>query len=582
MPSPLDIALDAVIDRIIAPGGPLETATASIRGNDYPVFKTAPNNMREYFAYFCAQQGDKEFLVYRDERYTFAQVHAEGVRIAAVLQLRHGIAKGDRVGIAMRNYPEWITAFIGLMQLGAVAVPMNAWWQAEELGYGIADSGTRLVIADEERARRLATLPGCPPVITVRTSAVVAGQLGFARIEDELAAAPPAPWYYAPITPEDDCTIMYTSGSTGSPKGAVATQRSVLSGALNYLVVGLALLELNAQAGVPAPAQQVTLLNVPLFHITGSVAVMLVSVAIGRKLVILHKWDAGEALRLIEREHVTYFVGVPTMSLELMQHPDRHAHDLSSLIDIASGGGPRPPEHVTRLGTVFPGINPVQGYGLTETNAVGAGIFRANYLAKPNSTGRASRPLVAIQIVESDAATDALAPLATGSTGEICIRSVANVRGYWNKPEATRAAFSPDGWFRTGDLGYLDADGYLFIVDRKKDIIIRGGENISCQEVENAIYAHPAVAEASVFGLPDERLGEIVGAVVHPKPGAPLEAEALHEFLARHLSSFKLPAKIWLAMEPLPKLGSAKIDKVTLRAQYRSLDGTQPEVAESV
>ncbi len=565
MTSALDSALDAVIDAIIAPGGQLEVTTASVRGTDYPVFKTAPANMRDFLAYFFAQQGDKEFLVYRDERYTFAQVHADAVRVAAVLQHRHGIAKGDRVAIAMRNYPEWITSFVAVLHLGAVAVPMNAWWQASEIGYGLADSGTRLVIADEERARRLATLEAHPPVLTVRTSAAVAGELGFARLEDELISSPPTPWFLPEIAPEDDATIMYTSGSTGSPKGAVATHRSIVSGSLNYLVAGLALLQLGAQMGIKPADQQVMLLNVPLFHITGSVPVLLVSIAIGRKMIIMHKWDAGEALRLIEHERATYFVGVPTMSLELMQHPDRDKYDLSSLVDIASGGAPRPPEHVDRLASSFPGKHPVQGYGLTETNGVGAGNFRDNYRNKPASTGRASRPLVDIRIADDD-----LTPLAQGSVGEVCIRSAANVRGYWNKPEATAAAFTADGWFRTGDLGYLDADGYLFIVDRKKDIIIRGGENISCQEVESAIYAHPAVAEASVFGVPDERLGELVGAVVYPKPGAALEADALHEFLGRQLSAFKVPAKIWLVAEPLPKLGSAKIDKVTLRAQYRA------------
>ena len=569
MASALDTALDAVIDQVIAPGGMLAVGHASVRGVDFPVFANAPANMRDYLASFFAAQGDKEFLVYRDERYTFAAVYAEAIRVAAVLQHVHGIAKGDRVAIAMRISPEWVTSFVAVLHLGAVAVPMNAWWQAAELGYGLTDSGTRLVIADEERARRLHELTERPTVVTVRTSAAVADSLGFARLEDQLTAAPAAPWFLPEIGPEDDATIMYTSGSTGSPKGAVATHRAIVSGSLNYLVAGLALLQLATAAGIKPADQQVMLLNVPLFHITGSVPVLLVSIAIGRKLIIMHKWDPGEALKLIERERATYFVGVPTMSLELMQHPDRDKYDLSSLVDIASGGAPRPPEHVTRLRTSFPGKHPVQGYGLTETNGVGAGNFRDNYLDKPASTGRASRPLVELRIAGDD-----MASLPTCHVGEVCIRSAANVRGYWNKPEATAAAFVGDGWFRTGDLGYLDEDGYLFIVDRKKDIIIRGGENISCQEVESAIYTHPAVAEASVFGLPDDRLGEIVGAVVYPKPGAALEYEALHEFLGRQLSAFKVPAKIWLVREPLPKLGSAKIDKLTLRAQYRKLQAS--------
>ena len=561
----LDTALDAVIDTIIAPGGQLAVGDVKVREATLPAFVAGPANMRDYLAYFFGTNADKEFLVYREERLTFAQVYAQAIKVAACLQHSHGIAKGDRVAIAMRNYPEWVTSFVAVLHIGAIAVPMNAWWQSDELAYGLADSGTRLIIADEERARRMADLAGSNrKLLTVRTSREVADELGFERLEDSLAAAPATPWFLPEISPEDDATIMYTSGSTGSPKGAVSTHRALASGAMNYLVAGLALLELGNQAGIAPAAQQIMLLNVPLFHITGSVPVLLVSVAIGRKMIIMHKWDAGEALRLIESERATYFVGVPTMSLELMQHPDRAKYDLSSLVDIASGGAPRPPEHVERIAESFPGKHPVQGYGLTETNGVGAGNFRDNYRSKPASTGRASRPLVELQVIDDDGR-----PLASGEVGEVCIRSVANCRGYWNKPEATAAAFAPDGWFKTGDLGLIDEDGYLFIVDRKKDIIIRGGENISCQEVESAIYGHPAVAEASVFGLPDERLGELVGAVVYPKPGAALEADALHELLSRELASFKVPSQIWLVDEPLPKLGSAKIDKVTLRKLYR-------------
>ena len=569
MKSELDSALDAVIAGITAPGGPLSVGAADVRGVTLPAFAAAPPSMREFFAFFFAANADKEFLVFGDERLTFAEVHARGLKFAAMLQHRHGIAKGDRVAIAMRNYPEWIIAFVGILHLGAIAIPMNAWWTAEELDYGLKDSGARLAVADEERARRLATLGCHATVITVRTSADVAGALGFVRAEDELIASPPSTWFLPEIAPEDDATIMYTSGSTGSPKGAVSTHRALVAAAMNYLVAGLALLELSQKAGVTPADQQVMLLNVPLFHITGSVPVLLVSIAIGRKMVIMHKWDAGEALRLIEKERATYFVGVPTMSLEMMQHPDRDKYDLSSLVDIASGGAPRPPEHVERLAKTFVGKHPVQGYGLTETNGVGAGNFRDNYRNKPASTGRAAAPLVELRIDPGDGPVGAGLP--AGTVGEVCIRTVCSCRGYWNKPEATLAAFPGDGWFRSGDLGYLDEDGYLFIVDRKKDIIIRGGENISCQEVESAIYAHPAVAEVSVFGLPDERLGEIVGAVVYPKPGAALEESAILDFVSGNLAAFKVPARLWVSVDPLPKLGSAKIDKVTLRTQYRAI-----------
>ncbi len=569
MKSALDTALDDVIHGITAPGGPLAVAEITVRDAILPGFAAAPPTMREYFAAFFTSHADKEFLVSGDERLIFAEVHARGLQFAAMLQHRHGIAKGDRVAIAMRNYPEWIIAFVGILHLGAIAIPMNAWWTADELDYGLKDSGARLAIADEERARRLATLGCHAAVLTVRTAAEVAAGLGFSRVEDELSAAPQTLWFTPNIAPEDDATIMYTSGSTGSPKGAVSTHRALVSGAMNFLVAGLALLELSNRAGVAPAAQQVMLLNVPLFHITGSVPVLLVSIAIGRKMVIMHKWDAGEALRLIEKERCTYFVGVPTMSLELMQHPDHDKYDLSSLVDIASGGAPRPPEHVDRLAKTFAGKHPVQGYGLTETNGVGAGNFRDNYRNKPASTGRAAAPLVELRIDLGDGPVGGGVP--AGIVGEVCIRTVCSCRGYWNKPEATLAAFPGDGWFRSGDLGYLDDEGYLFIVDRKKDIIIRGGENISCQEVEAALYTHPAVAEASVFGLPDDRLGEIVGAVVFAKPGSALDPDALRDFVSRDLAAFKIPARLWMSGDQLPKLGSGKIDKVALRAQYRAI-----------
>jgi acyl-CoA synthetase (AMP-forming)/AMP-acid ligase II len=278
-------------------------------------------------------------------------------------------------------------------------------------------------------------------------------------------------------------------------------------------------------------------------------------------MVMMAKWDAGEALRLIEQEKVTYFVGVPTMSLEMMTHPDRDTYDLSSLTDIAAGGAPRPVSHVERLRSTFDKAQPALGYGLTETNAAGCMNFWSNYADKPASTGRPLRPLVEIAILEVE---DRRLP--TGETGEIAIRSAANVDGYWRNPEATRKAFTDDGFMRTGDLGYLDEDGYLFIVDRKKDIIIRGGENISAAEVEAACYTLPEVAEVAVFGKPDERLGEVPVAVVHGRGG--LDERKLRAFLEPRLAAFKIPQRMIFSAEPLPRLGTGKIDRVALKAKH--------------
>jgi acyl-CoA synthetase (AMP-forming)/AMP-acid ligase II len=323
----------------------------------------------------------------------------------------------------------------------------------------------------------------------------------------------------------------------------------------------MCLLGILIEDGREPSAQARTLLSVPLFHVTGEVPVMINSFVIGRCMVIMPKWDATEALRLIEKEKITYFVGVPTMSLELMTHPDRHKFDLSSLTDITGGGAPRPVSHVERLRQEFPHAQPALGYGLTETNAAGFANYWGNYAAKPASTGRAQKPYIETAILGAD---DRHLP--AGEVGEIGIRSASNIKCYWEMPEATAALFTADGYVRTGDIGYLDEDGYLFIVDRKKEIIIRGGENISAAEVEAECYACPDVAEVAVFGAPDERLGEVPVAVVHTRNG--LSEDELRAFLEARIARFKIPARFIFSEEPLPKLGTGKIDRPSLKAQY--------------
>jgi long-chain acyl-CoA synthetase len=369
------------------------------------------------------------------------------------------------------------------------------------------------------------------------------------------------------LTGDDLATILFTSGSTGKSKGAYSNHRAVVQGTFNYIVQALMMLQLATEDGTVSAdrPQHATLLSVPLFHVTGEVPMMLVSFAIGRKIVMMPKWDPIKAMELIQAEKVTNFTGVPLMSFELMSHPDRHKYDLSTLQGLAGGGAPRPVEHVRRIAEEFPNAPPALGYGLTETNGIGCGNFSTNYLEKPNSTGRASKPLVDLAILD-----DAGKPVLQGERGEVSIRSVGNFSGYWGRPDATAACMTADGYFRTGDVGYLDEDDYLFIVDRKKDIIIRGGENISCQEVEAAIYEHPAIAEACVFGLPDERMGEVVGAAYHCHPGQDVSPEALREFLATRLGAFKIPIRAWQEPNNLPRLGTEKIDKVGLRKRFQA------------
>ena len=475
------------------------------------------------------------------------------------LVAEHGVKRGDRIGIAARNSPSWIVLYMGVLIAGGVATLLNGWWQKEELEASLRDVDVSLVFADPPRARRLAEIAGATWSVVefddLKPLDVALAPL--LRASDDVALPE--------LAGADHATILFTSGSTGQSKGALSTHFQVVQGVFNYLASAMMMLGIATQDGATSDLQPATLLNVPLFHVTAEVPVMLQSFAIGRKLVLMPKWDAVEAMRLIQQERVTYFVGVPLMSFEMLTHPDRAKYDLSTVTDIAAGGAPRPVEHVKRIDAEMEGA-PLIGYGLTETNGVGTGNWRGNYLAKPNSAGRPSLPLVDLAILD-----DAGRALAQGERGEVSIRSAACFEEYWGNPQATAACFTDDGYFRTGDIGYLDEDGYLFIVDRKKDIIIRGGENISCQEVEAALYEHPEVAEACVFGLPDERYGEVPGAVVHLRSAGAVEAEDLVAFLSAHIAAFKVPQRVWISTDPLPRLGTEKIDKVSLRRDFRAV-----------
>ena len=559
MPSALDLRLQAAYDAIMGPGGPITLGTIQRYGMDLPFIANAPGNLADYMAFFCHTHGDATFLVESDERLSFKQFYAAARRAAVALVADHGVVRGDRVGIAMRNANSWAVVYAGIIMAGGCATLLNGWWQAGELAAGITDTETKLVIADPQRAERLAAFDHGAKVITLDISQPIDAAMAPLTAGGGSADLPQ-------LTGDDLATILFTSGSTGQSKGAYSRHVNVVQGVFNYITQTMGIVHLLTQDGLMTGLQPATLVCTPLFHVTAEVPVFLQSFALGRKLVLMPKWNAEHAMQLIQDEKVNYFVGVPLMSYEMLVHPKRADYDLSTCMSFAAGGAPRPPEHVKRLADGMGGGKPLLGYGLTETNAVGCGNINENYLAKPLSTGPASKPLVDLAILDDDGAS-----LAQGQVGEVCIRSIANFEGYWNNDAASKAAFTDDGYFRTGDLGYLDEDGYLFIVDRKKDIIIRGGENISCQEVEAAIYEHPDANECAVFGLPDERLGEVPGAVVWMKPGSHVDADALKAFLGERLAAFKVPQTIWIAPDPLPKLGTEKIDKVALRKRYRDI-----------
>ena len=561
--NPALIQLEDKIAEMTAPGGAFELEEVQVEGVSYRNYAKMPKHLGEYYKIMLAH-AEKDFAIYQDERYTFAQGYQHSAEIAAALIGNYSVNKGDRVAVLARNSPQWLMAFIGATSAGAVAVPMNSWWTTEELDYGFEDSGAKVVVADRARIQSLLPIAekhGLHIISIDDCEGLDVDHTPFASLLDQYRGASMPE---VDLVPDDHATIMYTSGSTGHPKGALSSHRGILSAIYSWMLSGMASKVLADSAGKSAAPQYPAsaLLTIPLFHCTGSHSAFLLSLVVGRKLVIMYKWDTEEALRLIEQERVTYFNGVPTMSAELQAAAMTTERDVSSLVDIYSGGAARPPDQVGKLASTFKKSIPGIGYGLTETNALGAINNGAFYLSNPGSTGRAVPAVTDFKVIDENGAS-----LPSGERGELCIKSPANVLGYWNKPEATAEAFV-DGWFHTGDVAYLDEDGFLYIVDRIKEIIIRGGENISCIEVEAGIYGHSDVEEVAVFGLPDERLGEIVGAAVVLREGCSLSDQLLRDFLKEHLAAFKIPAHIWFRDEKLPRIASGKIFKRELKAHY--------------
>ncbi len=529
-----------------------EITEADVLGVPTKVFAGTPPNIRALFQLAAAREDD--FLVYDGpefERWPMPRVLEQAGQIGHALIDEFGIQKGDRVALAMRNYPEWITSYVAITSIGAVVVPLNAWWQTDELHFALTDSGSKLVLVDAERLERLeAGDPIDTQIVTVRCP-----ESAHPRLEDALS--PGATMPEVEIDPDDDISILYTSGTTGNPKGAVSTHRAVLNALLAFAARGaVGAVREPAKADAEPARQSCFILAVPLFHVTGLVPVMLGSFVGGSKLVIMHRWEAGRALELIEQEKVTNFVGVPTMSWDLLEHPSFDSTDTSTLLSVGGGGAPMPPELVKRIEENFPNGRPGLGYGMTETNAYGPQNSGDDFVAHPTSTGRPV-PIMDVRVTDPEGT-----PLAVGETGEIWFRGPMLIRGYWNRPEATKETIV-DGWLRTGDIGRVDDEGFVYVSDRAKDMVLRGGENIYSAEVEAAIYEHPAVYEAAVYGLPHERFGEEVAAHVMTKE--PVTVEELQAFVGERLAKFKIPTHITLVTDPLPRNASGKILKRELR-----------------
>jgi long-chain acyl-CoA synthetase len=592
------------IAALTAPGQPYALHDIDVGGRRIRSFVHAPASLR---AIYEATATDRPFLVYGDERMSFAQAWEEASRIGAALVGRCGIGRGDRVAIALRNYPEWVLAFTAVTSIGAIAVALNAMWSGEELAYALADCGAKLVFADDERLERLAQRPQPPglQVVAVRCTPpfALAGAIALAELSRSEGPLPssstpsgggpgkgpglgalsrnegPLPSSSTPsgggpgkgpglgargsagaamppaaIGPDDFATIFYTSGSSGHPKGVVSSHRAIVCALLSW-ELERSIGELVAGVEPPVVADPGTLIAVPLFHTTG-LMICLSGYRAQRRLVCMTRWDAEAAAALIERERLTTFTAPAAMTGDLLRVARSGRYDLGSLLSVGGGGAPRAPEQVRQLGATFGRALPATGWGMTETNAIGASISGAEYLARPASSGRCA------QVLELKVVDDTGASLPAGRRGELRVRGASLFAGYW-RPDGLDTSVFDDGWFRTGDVAVIDADGFVTIVDRIKDLIIRGGENIGCAHVEAALLMHPQVREAAVYAVPDERLGEEVGATV--QVSGDVDPDALREFLAAHLARFEIPRYLVTSDAPLPRTPSGKILKRQIR-----------------
>lgn len=545
MPEPMSRA--QAIAELTSPGAPGELVDIVAHGRKVKAFKNSPPTLRDYYELYVT---DLPFLIYEDERYTFREAWQHASRIGHVLVHQCGVKPGDRVAISMRNYPEWMLAFSAITSIGAIAVAMNAHWQADDMAYALFDCGAKVLLADQERLDRLAQKPvDGLQVLAVRATQLKAGARDLKAATAALGDVPMPP---VAMQPDDLAIMLYTSGSSGRPKGVPSTHRMVISALLSWELDYAILDKVNGVVR-PEPVEQGgTLLAVPLFHVTGLHSSYLGSYRLQRRLASLYRWDAEKAAELIDRERLTSLTGPAAVTGDLVRVAQSGRYSLATLASLGGGGAPRAPEQVRQIDASFTQAIPNIGWGMTETNAIGAGIVGQDYLDHPSSSGHCSQVL---ELRVTDESGHVLPP---GERGELWVRGTSVFTGYWNNPEANKQSFDGD-WFRTGDGAIIDAEGYLYIVDRLKDLIIRGGENIGCGAVEAALAMHPEVIEASAYAVPDDRLGEEVGATVYGTDK--LDVEQLRQFLESHLARFEIPRYIERANTPLPRTPSGKILK---------------------
>ncbi|MEM1104842.1 MAG: class I adenylate-forming enzyme family protein [Pseudomonadota bacterium] len=557
---------------LAAPSSPVGLKDGEIAGVAMKLYANAPATLVDILR-ASAAFGDREVLVYQDERITFT-AHLRAVEhFADALRTKYGVAPGDRVAIIMRNYPQWSVAFFAALAAGAIATPMNSWWTGDELEYGLKDSGAKVAVVDEQIFERInphrSQLPELKSVVIARDSEEERADPRVSAMETDIGV--PASWAELAakdlpdiaLTPESDATIMYTSGTTGRPKGALASHCAIISNMFNSLTCQARMfLRKGEQPPEPDPNEQrATLLAVPFFHATGAFAILVPALLQGNKIVSMYKWNADKALPIIEAEKISAVGGVPAIAWQILEHPDRDKYDLSSIAAVSYGGAPSAPELVSTIKKRFPEAAAGNGWGMTETCATSTLNIGEDYVNRPDSAG-APPGAVELKIVDPDGRA-----LPAGEVGELWCKGPMNCKLYWNRPDATAETFK-QGWVVTGDLARIDEEGFLYLVDRAKDMLIRGGENVYCIEVESALYDHPAIIDAAVVGIPHKILGEEVGAVVQVKDGMSVTADVLRAHVAEQLAAFKVPVEIQVMAEPLPRNANGKILKTELRGRF--------------
>lgn len=545
-------------------GGEFEIVEQEILGSQIKTYKNAPNDLREVWT-SSERYGDRNYLVYGNERISYAQAHKVTTSISGWLY-DQGLRPGDRIAIAMRNYPEWMLIYWACSILGITVVGLNAWWSSSELAYGINDAAPKIIFADEERLQKICDnfeIQTKPKVVGVRSPSRLFDAIDWEQVVSFGERCP-----IVQIDPDSDACIFYTSGTTGFPKGAQLTHRSCIANLINLqFAARCASLAIELATGNREPQRTdpfVGLITTPLFHVSANNCGAFQMTAVGGTIVLMHHWDAAEALKIIEREKVTHLRGAPVMGRELVNHVNFARTDTSSLLSVSGGGAPVPPDQVQEIEDKLASARPATGYGMTETSGIITFVSGDFYVDKPDCVGPAM-PNFDIKIIDENG--DEVPP---GELGELIVRGSSVVKGYLNRQEATRSAIV-DGWLHTGDIARIDADNFIYIVDRKKDMLIRGGENVFCAEVEAGIYRHQAVAECCVFGVPDDRLGEEVAATVVLKPNFVLREEELRSHCVETLSNFKIPRYIWFHDEPLPRNANGKVLKRKVRDQYMKL-----------